>query len=48
VLARNPALADLLLAYATGHDAAGALPPLDDTWHERLRGERLAAVGAAR
>jgi hypothetical protein len=54
VLARNPKLADLLLAYATGHDSAGtagtagavdALPPLDDTWHERLRGERLAAVG---
>lgn len=40
-LARNPALADLLLRWATGADQ---LPPLDDTWHERLRAERLAAV----
>ena len=40
-LARNPAVADLLLRWATGHDR---LPPLDDTWPERLRGERTAAV----
>jgi CobQ-like glutamine amidotransferase family enzyme len=39
-LARNPALADLLLTWATG----AALPPLDDTWPGRLRQERLAAT----
>jgi CobQ-like glutamine amidotransferase family enzyme len=43
-LARNPALADLLLRWATG---AHQLPPLDDTWAERLRSERRAAVAAA-
>jgi lipid II isoglutaminyl synthase (glutamine-hydrolysing) len=43
-LSRNPALADLLLRWATG---LASLPPLDDTWSDRLRGERLAAVGAA-
>jgi CobQ-like glutamine amidotransferase family enzyme len=43
-LARNPALADLLLKWATGADT---LNPLDDTWAERLRNERLAAAGAA-
>lgn len=42
-LARNPALADLLLRWATGLDT---LPPLDDRWPDKLRGERLAAVGA--
>lgn len=42
-LARNPALADLLLRWATG---AGQLPPLDDTWPEKLRAERRAAVAA--
>jgi CobQ-like glutamine amidotransferase family enzyme len=40
-LARNPALADLLLRWATG---LGELPPVDDTWAERLRRERMAAV----
>lgn len=40
-LARNPALADLLLRWATG---AEELEPLDDTWSERLRSERLAAL----
>ncbi|GIF48594.1 hypothetical protein DFJ67_8202 [Asanoa ferruginea] len=40
-LSRNPALADLLLRWATG---AGYLPPLDDTWAERLRHERELAV----
>ena len=39
-LARNPALADLLLGWATG----SALPPADDSWPSRLRAERLAAV----
>ncbi|WP_061295147.1 type 1 glutamine amidotransferase [Herbidospora cretacea] len=38
-LARNPALADLLLRWA-----AGPLPQIDDTWYERLRNERLDAV----
>lgn len=39
-LARNPALADLLLRWAIG----AALPPLDDTWADRLRAERFAAI----
>ena len=43
-LARNPALADLLLRWATGSQD---LPPLDDAWPDKLRRERLAAVGAA-
>jgi hypothetical protein len=43
-LARNPAIADLLLRWAIGADS---LPPLDDTWADKLRGERLAAAGAA-
>ncbi len=42
-LARNPALADLLLRWATGVDR---IPELDDTWPDRLRTERLAAVAA--
>lgn len=40
-LARNPELADLLLRWATGLDR---LAPLDDTWSDRLRDERLTAV----
>src|SRR5690606_40478737 len=40
-LARNPALADLLLRRATGLDR---LAELDETWVERLRRERLAAA----
>jgi len=40
VLARNPALADLLLGWATGT----APEPLDDTEELALRTERLAAV----
>jgi CobQ-like glutamine amidotransferase family enzyme/UDP-N-acetylmuramyl tripeptide synthase len=40
VLARNPALADLLLARASGE----VIVPLDDTEEETLRAERLAAV----
>jgi CobQ-like glutamine amidotransferase family enzyme len=42
-LARNPAIADLLLRWATGADS---LQPLDDTWANKLRGERLAATAA--
>jgi CobQ-like glutamine amidotransferase family enzyme len=40
-LARNPALADLLLSWAIG---VNELPELDDTWANRLRAERIAAV----
>jgi lipid II isoglutaminyl synthase (glutamine-hydrolysing) len=42
VLARNPAVADLLLSWALGVDG---LAPLDDGPHEALRDERLAAAG---
>ena len=45
VLARNPALADTLLRWALGDVA---LTPLDDTTSERLRDERLGAVGRRR
>ena len=41
-LARNPAIADLLLRWAIGADT---LAPVDDTWADRLRAERLAAAG---
>ncbi|MFY1686843.1 type 1 glutamine amidotransferase [Plantactinospora sp. WMMB782] len=44
-LARNPALADLLLRWAIG---TPQLPPLDDTWSDRLRAERSAALAAVR
>ena len=44
VLARNPALADLLLSWALG---GSELAPLDDGEAESLRAERLAAVNAA-
>jgi lipid II isoglutaminyl synthase (glutamine-hydrolysing) len=40
-LARNPALADLLVRWATGVDLA----PVDDAWPGKLRKERLDAVG---
>jgi CobQ-like glutamine amidotransferase family enzyme len=43
-LSRNPAIADLLLRWATGYDS---LPPLDDTWSDRLRAERMAATAAS-
>jgi CobQ-like glutamine amidotransferase family enzyme len=43
-LARNPAIADLLLRWSTGSDV---LPPLDDTWSERLRQERMTAARPA-
>jgi lipid II isoglutaminyl synthase (glutamine-hydrolysing) len=42
VLARNPALADLLLGWAVGE-----LPALDDREQLELRDERLAAAAAA-
>jgi CobQ-like glutamine amidotransferase family enzyme len=42
-LARNPALADLLVRWATG----SALEPIDDTWPAKLRAERLSAVASA-
>jgi lipid II isoglutaminyl synthase (glutamine-hydrolysing) len=42
-LSRNPALADMILAWATGQDT---LDPIDDTWPNKLRDERLAFVGA--
>ena len=45
VLARNPALADVLLQWATGDDG---LQPLDDSAAEQLREERLATVGGGR
>ena len=41
-LARNPSLADLLLAWATGSVPA----PLDDVEERALRAQRLEAVGA--
>lgn len=43
-LARNPAIADLLLRWATG---LNWLPPIDDTWAEKLRAERFAATRPA-
>ena len=43
VLARNPALADLLLGWV-----AGPLAPLDDAEADALRAERLAAAAAER
>ena len=42
-LSRNPALGDLVLAWALDVPLS-ALPPIDDTWPEKLRAERLAAV----
>jgi CobQ-like glutamine amidotransferase family enzyme len=39
-LARNPAIADLLLSWATG----STVDPIDDTWPNRLRDERLSAL----
>src|SRR5205814_10313270 len=41
-LARNPALADLLLSWAMGFGSADSLAPLDDSEAEALRAERLA------
>jgi CobQ-like glutamine amidotransferase family enzyme len=47
VLARNPALADLLLSWALGKEAL-PLAALDDTAAEGLRSERLHAVRGRR
>jgi CobQ-like glutamine amidotransferase family enzyme len=47
VLARNPALADLVLAWGLGEDPA-ALAPLDDAAAEALRQERLEATTGRR
>jgi CobQ-like glutamine amidotransferase family enzyme len=44
VLARNPALADLLLSWAVGSPLAA----LDDTEEDALRAERIAEVSARR
>jgi CobQ-like glutamine amidotransferase family enzyme len=43
-LARNPDLADLLIRWAIG---AASLEPIDDTWPNKLRAERLAATQPA-
>ncbi len=45
VLARNPALADLLLCWALD---AEELAPLDDAAEDALRQERLGAAGRSR
>ncbi|MDH6132131.1 CobQ-like glutamine amidotransferase family enzyme [Kitasatospora sp. MAA4] len=42
VLARNPAVADLLIKLALD---VNALPPADTTWYDALRAERIAATG---
>jgi CobQ-like glutamine amidotransferase family enzyme len=42
-LARNPAIADLLLSWVIG----STVEPLPDAWPARLRAERLAAVGVS-
>jgi CobQ-like glutamine amidotransferase family enzyme len=39
-LARNPAIADLLLRWATGQN----MEPIDDRWPTALRNERLSAI----
>ena len=41
VMARNPAIADLLIKLALD---AKALPPVDNHWYEQLRAERIAAA----
>jgi CobQ-like glutamine amidotransferase family enzyme len=46
-LARNPALADLLLGWVLG-DGPAALAPVDDQDAERLRADRFRAVDAGR
>jgi lipid II isoglutaminyl synthase (glutamine-hydrolysing) len=43
-LSRNPAIADLLLRWASGVDQ---LAPIDDAWPDRLRAERLASIRSA-
>ncbi|MFI9366017.1 type 1 glutamine amidotransferase [Kitasatospora sp. NPDC053057] len=41
VLARNPAIADMLIRLALD---VNALPPADTTWYDALRAERIAAT----
>lgn len=41
VMARNPAVADMLLKLALD---VNALPPADTTWYDALRSERIAAT----
>ncbi|MEV7023135.1 glutamine amidotransferase [Kitasatospora sp. NPDC093558] len=41
VLARNPAVADMLIKLALD---VNALPPADTTWYDALRAERIAAT----
>ncbi|GGO83948.1 type 1 glutamine amidotransferase [Wenjunlia tyrosinilytica] len=41
VMARNPLIADLLIKLALD---VNALPPVEDTWYEALRQERIAAA----
>ncbi|KRV49773.1 glutamine amidotransferase [Wenjunlia vitaminophila] len=41
VMARNPAIADLLIKLALD---VNALPPVEETWYEALRAERIAAA----
>ena len=41
VMARNPAVADMLLKLALD---VSALPPADTTWYDALRAERIAAT----
>ncbi|RPE36392.1 hypothetical protein EDD38_4765 [Kitasatospora cineracea] len=44
VMARNPAVADLLIKLALD---VNALPPADTTWYDALRAERIAAARPA-
>jgi hypothetical protein len=44
VMARNPAVADMLIKLALD---ANALPPADDTWYNALREERITAARAS-
>jgi CobQ-like glutamine amidotransferase family enzyme len=44
VLARNPAVADMLIKLALD---VNALPPADTTWYDALREERIAATQSA-
>jgi CobQ-like glutamine amidotransferase family enzyme len=46
VLARNPALADLLLGWALSMSEPAPLEPLDDEWETALRKDRLEAGSA--
>lgn len=45
LLARNPAVADLLIGWALSPSEPAELEPLDDMWENELRKDRLAAGG---